>query len=268
MGRGRALGARSIPACTGKPDPVRLESPRCWVYPRMYGETDEVLDGAVAGAGLSPHVRGNRSRPADGRGWAGSIPACTGKPLGGPPGGHDGGVYPRMYGKTSRSSGRSLIIMGLSPHVRGNRGGFRGREGVGGSIPACTGKPASSQVGRLASTVYPRMYGETDRGRDWRPCVQGLSPHVRGNPAEGDRPERRHGSIPACTGKPGDCAAIASGCGVYPRMYGETAEGAHRAVRAPGLSPHVRGNPHRSSVVRHRAGSIPACTGKPRSPES
>ena len=71
-----------------------------------------------------------------------------------------------------------------------------------GSIPACTGKPSTASPMLCPQQVYPRMYGETvDTAAG--PClVQGLSPHVRGNPQRKSHPTEAERSIPACTGKP------------------------------------------------------------------
>ena len=127
------------------------------------------------------------------------------------------------------------------------------------------------------------MYGETAAGRAAGLLRDGLSPHVRGNPAP-RRPHRRPRgsiphvrgnlssnrpgarclrSIPACTGKPTDRSPGSTPPRVYPRMYGETL-GAHFAgCQVYGLSPHVRGNRSADRAAGRRPGSIPACTGKP-----
>ena len=94
----------------------------------MYGETeedDEILDPT---AGLSPHVRGNRSVRLPPAARTGSIPACTGKPVDLQSFDHLPQVYPRMYGETGREESENLMAKGLSPHVRGNRGGGRGAD--------------------------------------------------------------------------------------------------------------------------------------------
>ena len=50
----------------------------------------------------------------------------------------------------------------------------------------------------------------------------GLSPRVRGNPADaGDRHGKRR-SIPACAGEPGLCVVGVVGERVYPRVCGGT----------------------------------------------
>ena len=121
-GSGGGSGAGSIPACTGKPRSTPLWHPLAGVYPRMYGETAADDRHVRRGAGLSPHVRGNRGRHSTSRFLRRSIPACTGKPN--LPGAQSDGhtVYPRMYGETLPRRWTTWLTPGLSPHVRGNPG--------------------------------------------------------------------------------------------------------------------------------------------------
>ena len=130
----------SIPACTGKPSSKGSCLTGLEVYPRMYGETRCALRLSSWVPGLSPHVRGNRGHEGDRRPGAGSIPACTGKPVRGGDDPRLARVYPRMYGETARrpqteawarvyprmygetlwAAGYVNGVRGLSPHVRGN----------------------------------------------------------------------------------------------------------------------------------------------------
>ena len=193
---------RSIPACTGKPLRGVVARRGDEVYPRMYGETDVIVDGDKTPAGLSPHVRGNHSQAIPVCVGVGSIPACTGKPNEPHPPSHRPRVYPRMYGETEVKVNGLTHRTGLSPHVRGNLFQPESRHPVGGSIPACTGKPPCRPPSGKRQGVYPRMYGETSR-RSWSTWrTGGLSPHVRGNRGTVGCRRRRRGSIPACTGKP------------------------------------------------------------------
>ena len=73
----------------------------------------------------------------------------------------------------------------------------------------------------------------------------------------------QRGSIPACTGKPGNGGDAATDSAVYPRMYGETWLTGAGVGGQYGLSPHVRGNHERQLGGAQYLGSIPACTGKP-----
>ncbi len=119
----------------------------------------------------------------------------------------------------------------------------------------------------MTLTVYPRVYGETGDNPDGQSPSHGLSPRVRGNqlPDGNGRPPSR--SIPACTGKP--VLAIKPGTydAVYPRVYGETALQPKAGPETLGLSPRVRGNQTEKPSYRISRRSIPACTGKPGSPE-
>ena len=74
------------------------------------------------------------------------------------------------------------VVVGLSPHVRGNPLEDHRRLGHRGSIPARAGEPADGVVHVGMVEVYPRTCGGTDRDRELRTLPQGLSPHVRGNP--------------------------------------------------------------------------------------
>ena len=208
----------------------------------MYGETGVAVFEASPLAGLSPHVRGNHRARDDVHEEFGSIPACTGKPSGRSGGSLPCWVYPRMYGETGLPSRAAPAAEGLSPHVRGNLGNTGNTGSIEGSIPACTGKPHTSDYKRIFRGVYPRMYGET---LVWRMAAErgrGLSPHVRGNHLRQPYHDARFGSIPACTGKPRFHHLMQDGAEVYPRMYGETGAPTLRYCSIRGLSPHVRGN--------------------------
>ena len=50
---------RSIPACTGKPRTPARPTTTTAVYPRVYGETGQILSFEGVNDGLSPRVRGN-----------------------------------------------------------------------------------------------------------------------------------------------------------------------------------------------------------------
>ncbi len=52
----------SIPACAGEPSSVSLRVGLCAVYPRVCGGTTQPGTSTQPGTGLSPRVRGNRSK--------------------------------------------------------------------------------------------------------------------------------------------------------------------------------------------------------------
>ena len=195
---------------------------------------------------------------------AGSIPACTGEPRTQDISPAMLRVYPRVYGGTPSKAGGRLAVRGLSPRVRGNRGGRGGGAGPGRSIPACTGEPVRVLVYGTRELVYPRVYGGTaDDAYSYR-ALGGLSPRVRGNPLRPDRPRSAARSIPACTGEPRSATVRTAGASVYPRVYGGTRCALRFAHSGGGLSPRVRGNLIWRVERGGDAGSIPACTGEPR----
>ena len=253
----------SIPACAGEPVRSKGRSGMNEVYPRMCGGTCFGANAPRTTRGLSPHVRGNRERARLCGARRGSIPACAGEPTRPSARVSCPGVYPRMCGGTLGPHRAPARVLGLSPHVRGNR--FeevlcRARDG---SIPACAGEPRPAASSSSMARVYPRMCGGTSAASRRRHGPSGLSPHVRGNRTLRFARARPNGSIPACAGEP--CAMIRSTPPgwVYPRMCGGTNTGFNAAFRDGGLSPHVRGNPRLLYTHHPWPRSIPACAGEP-----
>ena len=174
-------------------------------------------------------------------------------------------VYPRVYGESTWEETCRELIAGLSPRVRGIRPRADPQAGREGSIPACTGNPGRGRGCAPGMRVYPRVYGESVDPPVLSMRRYGLSPRVRGIPRS-TAPQRSWvWSIPACTGNPPSAPARSDSTKVYPRVYGESA-GPYRDQRSPeGLSPRVRGIHSHRGPECSRHGSIPACTGNPRS---
>ena len=156
----------------------------------------------LAACGLSPRVRGNQHEATLFPKLSGSIPACTGEPF-------DLGaisvpleVYPRVYGGTGCSAKNFCGCTGLSPRVRGNRGGRRSVLISRRSIPACTGEPLQSARPSRTPMVYPRVCGGTTPGPSDDQDDEGLSPRVRGNQFAAKEQAQADRSIPACAGEP------------------------------------------------------------------
>ena len=172
---------RSIPACTGEPALHCEGSFLREVYPRVYGGTPFYKSLGANTSGLSPRVRGNRMNYVIQRGDVGSIPACTGEPLG--PWWQDElrEVYPRVYGGTLAVPSPHAEEIGLSPRVRGNQEFGALHNDRDGSIPACTGEPRLRRPCPCWRRVYPRVYGGTTTFDLATKPSPGLSPRVRGN---------------------------------------------------------------------------------------
>ena len=131
----------SIPACAGEPSLRTVIAPASRVYPRVCGGTFIGRQRSRMSKGLSPRVRGNRTRRWAIIGIAGSIPACAGEPRAHRRADARPEVYPRVCGGTPASGRAPSASAGLSPRVRGNPNRincapFRAR-----SIPACAGEP-------------------------------------------------------------------------------------------------------------------------------
>ena len=207
--RGNPTGVRyrdtmpgSIPACAGEPGRQVSLPLREGVYPRVCGGTSLTRSRWKTTCGLSPRVRGNLSDSIRDPRRRGSIPACAGEPRPFHRRQRLLEVYPRVCGGTAWNLPPWPWPWGLSPRVRGNRGGH-GQPIVGlGSIPACAGEPASITRRTSRTTVYPRVCGGTTASplpsAHWR----GLSPRVRGNHSESRVCHTLLGSIPACAGEP------------------------------------------------------------------
>ena len=155
------------------------------------------------------------------------------------------------------------IREGLSPRVRGNRGGRRDGAADEGSIPACAGEPGSPPPRPRRCWVYPRVCGGTTFRNVHKATGPGLSPRVRGNPRTRTLAYVRSRSIPACAGEPSAPPRAEASPGVYPRVCGGTGVIRYARRCTKGLSPRVRGNPRCARGAAPRFRSIPACAGEP-----
>ena len=141
--RGGLPGGRlgSIPACAGEPPACPPLSWPSTVYPRVCGGTSRLARYSWGFIGLSPRVRGNQHIGDYLGQGTGSIPACAGEPRSSGRRVPATGVYPRVCGGTVEVPQVELLVVGLSPRVRGNPTG-RVRPGPDQrSIPACAGEP-------------------------------------------------------------------------------------------------------------------------------
>ena len=192
----------SIPACAGQPIPAYIPLHARRVYPRVCGAAGTRTAQRALGPGLSPRVRGSLLNTIVTLITSRSIPACAGQPARQTRRLDKPGVYPRVCGAAHPCLYPASCPAGLSPRVRGSRytdGATRPRPG---SIPACAGQPAKHDCYAHYQQVYPRVCGAAGPWCECSPCVQGLSPRVRGSlKAARDWLNHRR-SIPACAGQP------------------------------------------------------------------
>ena len=111
--------------------------------------------------------------------------------------------------------------------------------------------------------VYPCVCGGTVAMVILAISLLGLSPRVRGNPANPPPPPMVLWSIPACAGEPAAVLRCRKYCRVYPRVCGGTRMRSGTAASGIGLSPRVRGNQLAFGLAFRIPRSIPACAGEP-----
>ena len=213
---------RSIPAWAGKPPDGSTDRSPSAVYPRVGGETVNVVHTAAPSSGLSPRGRGNLPQRDDRYLRLGSIPAWAGKPPTALACAREGTVYPRVGGETQADTLAAELMRGLSPRGRGNLRTSLDQAISPWSIPAWAGKPNERRLAMPIRAVYPRVGGETLEKRYLHANSGGLSPRGRGNLPNVRSSERQSRSIPAWAGKPQESVPCVVGTGVYPRVGGET----------------------------------------------
>ena len=230
----------------------------------MCGGSGGICSSTRAAAGLSPRVRGKRSRGSDEQPGRGSIPACAGEAgaetdiCKGKP------VYPRVCGGSRPSGAPPGASPGLSPRVRGKRNipvTFPGRVG---SIPACAGEASPYPQTPYQSAVYPRVCGGSFRRNHHSLGITGLSPRVRGKLNDAAAAIGCARSIPACAGEAFRAFRLRVAEWVYPRVCGGSILGRVQRFIPGGLSPRVRGKPAGQNATGGVLRSIPACAGEAR----
>ncbi len=213
---------RTIPACAGEPTGTMPNARTSMDYPRVCGGTPAIWCGVEQPYGLSPRVRGNRSRAGPRYCLLRTIPACAGEPH------YDKGDvnhrldYPRVCGGTVKGFAATILPIGLSPRVRGNLAGPPVSQDAGRTIPACAGEPATFSLYIRQYPDYPRVCGGTYGGWRFNHDASGLSPRVRGNRQPFGPGQSGHWTIPACAGEPIPAHRQRDRCSDYPRVCGGT----------------------------------------------
>ena len=254
---------RSIPAPAGEPKARPQPQSVHAVYPRACGGTVGVPEMRPALPGLSPRLRGNRTRRTCHSSPIRSIPAPAGEPVVDWRRVGRQRVYPRACGGTLRVCSVPSAANGLSPRLRGNRAVARCQPCQRRSIPAPAGEPRRCAHSRCTEWVYPRACGGTIERR-WKDQIEdGLSPRLRGNRSGFASPSLSGRSIPAPAGEPAHISPLRSLCTVYPRACGGTRCRGRVGGDTGGLSPRLRGNLVLFPHTTQGRGSIPAPAGEP-----
>ena len=243
---------RSIPALAGERNRAEPPKSSSEVYPRACGGTSRRSNTLWWTQGLSPRLRGNGGDLPIRSEFTGSIPALAGERKIIEMAREAGWVYPRACGGTSVKRRITLVVVGLSPRLRGNdlSRSFT-RDGTG-SIPALAGERICGKLRIPGNRVYPRACGGTSSRMGFFSTRVGLSPRLRGNESHRGIMSVCGGSIPALAGERPSSKFAPLCQRVYPRACGGTTrrDRDHKAAR--GLSPRLRGN----AFARRRASRI------------
>ena len=256
------ISRRLIPACAGKTLRDGGASRRRRAHPRVCGENDGGIWGAITGGGSSPRVRGKPldelARISDAR----LIPACAGKTWATGWFVVDERAHPRVCGENLRLYGLGALREGSSPRVRGKPAPGRPLGPQEQLIPACAGKTSTSPAGTPECGAHPRVCGENYEHAGELTDFTGSSPRVRGKLQVVPDIRLVVGLIPACAGKTRCCASWSTATRAHPRVCGENRH--TNCVAGPrfGSSPRVRGKQGGAHGGHALNGLIPACAGK------
>ena len=132
-----------------------------------------------------------------------------------------------------------------------------------GPIPAYAGEPSIAWALQNLPAAYPRVCGGTIAPNIYITRVKGLSPRMRGNPANVTANNASLGPIPAYAGEPKAVRSLVYQTRAYPRVCGGTFADEFKIPSLTGLSPRMRGN--RCVIFTHGLlkGPIPAYAGEP-----
>src|SRR5690625_5268820 len=229
--------------CMGPPLILLLFCLEPWVYPHVYGATEDNSDETPPWWGLSPCVWGHPLTTSSNTSAEGSIPMCMGPPS--PPGYYSMPlrVYPHVYGATYPSSSGMSSSRGLSPCVWGHLLLPYHLTVKIGSIPMCMGPPNQPELKLIQQWVYPHVYGGTWVVLSVCSLCTGLSPCVWGHLLLPYHLTVKIGSIPMCMGPPNQPELKLMQQWVYPHVYGATCVVLSVCSLFTGLSPCVWGHP-------------------------
>ena len=150
---------RTFPAHAGEPRERELVGYRARAYPRACGGALRSHHQALAPHGLSPRMRGSRTRVQGRSVREGPIPAHAGEPERAAGWDGDPGAYPRACGGAIAVYQDVRGSAGLSPRMRGSHEVGIGAAAIAGPIPAHAGEPSSCAVAWMKDGAYPRACG-------------------------------------------------------------------------------------------------------------
>ena len=150
-------------------------------------------------------------------------------------------AHPRSRGENQRGDVLALPAVGSSPLTRGKPQFGHDRRGLGGLIPAHTGKTKSQGGCQGCGWAHPHSRGENIDHKRVSFNASGSSPLTRGKRSQNGRDRVSGGLIPAHAGKTGCAQPCPSGVPAHPRSRGENGQPPTQARPIYGSSPLTRG---------------------------
>ena len=167
-----------------------------------------------------------------------------------------------MCGEKPFVTGRSTVLMGSPPRMRGKGCCHHPVIFVDRITPAYAGKRASASPAPSVPWDHPRVYGEKLARLYSSVPVPGSPPRVRGKVLCGVDGLHCVGITPACAGKSNERWQFRTSRRDHPRVCGEKLPGCAVTLAGTGSPPRMRGKAGPEGQHHQPAGITPACAGK------
>ena len=243
------VNGRIIPAYAGSTPTRRPAATSSRDHPRIRGEHDDDVDGAVVAFGSSPHTRGARRRRHGQAQAIRIIPAYAGSTGSKPTRPHRMRDHPRIRGEHLPAQQTGRVGLGSSPHTRGARPCGRAAREAGRIIPAYAGSTRRASRRSRPRPDHPRIRGEHQVAALHIRLAQGSSPHTRGArtpPAPNSAPSW---IIPAYAGSTSHALASCRRSWDHPRIRGEHVRLRRAGAVGEGIIPAYAGSTPDSWIV-------------------
>ena len=167
-----------------------------------------------------------------------------------------------MCGEKPFVTGRSTVLMGSPPRMRGKGCCTHLVIFVDGITPAYAGKRLLHTSGDIRGWDHPRVCGEKQRTLAVQDEPQGSPPRMRGKVAGLCGHAGGHGITPAYAGKSRARRTASSTSWDHPRVCREKYGRFDRRCSRAGSPPRVRGKEKHHPFLPEQHGITPACAGK------
>ena len=192
---------RITPACAGKTTSILNQSQKLEDHSRVCRKNSVPCANDETPSGSPPRVREKLYYTGHAPNPFGITPACAGKTNAVPLVLSVSWDHPRVCGKNSRISARSLDSPGSPPRVREKR--LHDCKGLAfsGITPACAGKTLISKCCEIIIRDHPRVCGKNFCSIETNQMTSGSPPRVREKLHQEYNQTNTPGITPACAGK-------------------------------------------------------------------